>query len=414
MFEHKNAYPVILVPGVPAYGDGTKLNKVMPYFGTVSSSVSSTIKSLGMECYTPSFGPLSGIWDRACELYTQIKGGTVDYGAAHSEKYGTNRYGKTYKGFVPDWGNGEDKKVTLIAHGFGVPVARLLVYLMANGSKKEQRSGGKMSPLFEGGHPKAVHALVSLAGVNDGTTFFQALEYRMPGITKKLALAGFAAGDAASVIGSPIKFLKDRKPASPHGFAIDIKKKAVNKEAVDKYLSRTRDNIFWELSLDGMAEFNKCLKINPTTYYLAYTGEVTKDYMELLPQIDTGKYDTVVTLGKKKERRELVLPDLKAAGAMTPSAALMATFKNYLPDGPLVTEVMYPNDGFVNTNTSMAPSTEPVTGFSRASSCTPGTWYQMPIDNMNHLEYIGAFHRPDTYRDYIIDMMRVICNLETV
>ena len=42
----------------------------------------------GYEVYTLSVGPVSSNWDRAIEAYYQIKGGQVNYGVAHSEKYG--------------------------------------------------------------------------------------------------------------------------------------------------------------------------------------------------------------------------------------------------------------------------------------------------------------------------------------
>ena len=43
----------------------------------------------------------------AVELYYYIKGGTVDYGAAHAAKYGHERYGKTYEGVYKDWQPGQ-------------------------------------------------------------------------------------------------------------------------------------------------------------------------------------------------------------------------------------------------------------------------------------------------------------------
>jgi len=416
MFERTSNYPVILVPGVLGYGDDAFASKVLPYFGMTAGSVAKTAKSLGTECYTPTFGTLSGIWDRACELYAQIKGGTVDYGKAHSEKYGTKRYGKTFKGFCPDWGE-DGKKVTLIAHGFGAPVARLLVYLMANGSKKEQAAGGELSPLFEGGHPKAVHALVSIAGVNDGMTLCQALEYRIPGTTKALAAGAMAYSQAFSLL--HYGFLKNRAPSTPYGNALTpdlsaegglLNKIKLNTSALDAYLAHTRDNIFWELSLDGMEEFNKCVSINPDTYYFAYTGEVTRDYGELLPDKKVlGKHDTVM-VARDTTKKSIVLPKL-AAGITAPTSALISTFKNYIAGAPLVTEEMAPNDGLVNTNTSMAPSTEPSTEFSSVYECEPGIWYQMPIEDKNHLRFLGLGVRPDTYRNEVYDLLEGICNL---
>ena len=45
-------------------------------------------------------------YDRAVELYYYIKGGTVDYGL-HAERYGHERYGKTYEGVYKDWQPGQ-------------------------------------------------------------------------------------------------------------------------------------------------------------------------------------------------------------------------------------------------------------------------------------------------------------------
>ena len=418
MFEPNTNYPVVLVPGVLGYGDQSFATKVLPYFGMTAGSVEKTIKSLNMDCFTATFGALSGIWDRACELYAQIKGGTVDYGKAHSEKYGTSRFGRTYEGFCPNFGEGEDNKVTLIAHGFGVPVARLLIYLMANGSKKEQAAGGKdMSDLFAGGHTTAVHALVSLAGINDGTTFLQALEYRLPGTYRALTIGGLAYSQIDSLLHGGI--LKNHSVTSRHGnlLKLDFQKAGsfkdklgLNESAVDGYLANTRDNLFWELTTDGMAEFNKCVRINPETYYIAYTGEVTRDYGELLPERKVlGKHDTVM-VARDTSRPSFVLPD-RSAGLLAPAAALMCTFKNYLPDAPLVTPAMAPNDGMVNTDFSLAPTTEEALGFQSAEACEPGVWYQMPVEAKNHLRFLGLGVRPDTYRNEIYDMMAIIAKL---
>ena len=43
------------------------------------------LKRNGYTVHTAAVGPVSSNWDRACELYAQINGGTVDYGAAHAE-----------------------------------------------------------------------------------------------------------------------------------------------------------------------------------------------------------------------------------------------------------------------------------------------------------------------------------------
>ncbi|EKM61368.1 uncharacterized protein PHACADRAFT_134939 [Phanerochaete carnosa HHB-10118-sp] len=51
-----------------------------------------------------SIGPVSSLHDRACELYYALKGGTVDYGAAHARANGHARYGRHHHvGLYPEW-----------------------------------------------------------------------------------------------------------------------------------------------------------------------------------------------------------------------------------------------------------------------------------------------------------------------
>ncbi len=391
MIDKKSSYPVILVPGILGYGDDALLSKVLPYFGTMSASASKTIRSLGVDAFTASFTATAGVWERTCELYAQIAGGTVDYGAAYSKRTGKPRYGKTYNGFVPNWGKTDEyekyQKVTLVAHAFGAPVARMLAYLMAFGSQKEQAAGGDVSPLFLGGNGKSVHAVVTLAGNNDGTTLIQALEDRKPGATKKIATLLF-------------------KKTGEYFTEADV----------DEYLEKSRTNLFYEMGLDGMADLNKRLEVNPDTYYFSYSAEATRDYGKLIPQRKIRKYENPFTSKSyqraQKNRPELTLPDLKHGGlAVAPTAALIGTYKNYLADAPLVTPVMHPNDGLINTDNTLAPSTEPVRAYRSVNDCYPGEWYQMPIWEGNSLGYLGVLQRPDKYRDFYIDLMKIICNL---
>ena len=384
MIEKATSYPVILVPSVFGWGDDNKLSKVCPYFGTMSASVEKTLKSIDVPCYTASFDPTSGVWARACELYAQIAGGKVDYGKAYSEKNGTPRYGDTYEGFVKNWDN---TKVTLIAHGFGAPVARLLTYLLTYGSEKEQAAGEDLSPLFAGGKGKAVHAVVTLAGNNDGTTLVQALEDRLPGSTKKLASLLFK-----------------------------MKGWDGDEEEIDTYLTKKRGNVFYELGLDGMADFNKRIEISPDVYYLSYSAEATRDYGNLLPDRKIRKYENPFTSKSyrraKENKLELTLPDLKEGGLpVALTAALIGTYKNYLADAPLATPVLHANDGFVNTDNTLAPSTESARAYKSVETAYPGEWNQMPIWGGNSLGYIGFFQRPDKFRNFYIDMMKIVCNL---
>ena len=68
----------------------------------------------GYEAYEASISAFSSNYDRAVELYYYIKGGRVDYGAAHAARYGHKRYGKTYEGVYKDWKPG--RKNIIVGH----------------------------------------------------------------------------------------------------------------------------------------------------------------------------------------------------------------------------------------------------------------------------------------------------------
>lgn len=57
----------------------------------------------GYQAYTVAVGTFSSNYNRAAELYAYIKGGSVDYCAAHAKEHGHDRYGRTYPDVYPQW-----------------------------------------------------------------------------------------------------------------------------------------------------------------------------------------------------------------------------------------------------------------------------------------------------------------------
>ncbi len=389
MFEHKNLYPVVLVPGVVGYSEDTLPGKILPCFGTTATSVSKVIKSMGMDCHTASFGLVSGIWDRTCELYAQIFGGRVDYGEAHSKKFDHDRFGKTYPGMI----GVKPEKINLIAYGFGAPVARLFIDLLCNGSQEEINATDpdELSGLFKGENRGFVHSLVTVAGVNSGITLPLALETKIPNARKLYV-------EAAAVAESIVAHMNYIDPYyekhgitfTQHGFAFNYndKEHLVDEESLNNYLSKTDDNILYEISPDGMDKFNRNMSAAEDTYYISFAGSVTKNLF-----------------GK------ITIPTLKA-GICAPLALLISTFENYLPEYPTVTENTHENDGFVNTDSSLPPISEHSAAFKSADRCVPGVWYMMPVSERNHLSFAGLFNRPDKYRNEVYELVKLICNLE--
>ena len=70
-----NHYPIVLVHGLFGWG-GREIAGLNYWGGT--SSLRDILNNAGYEVYTPSIGPVASNWDRACELYAYLVGGTVD------------------------------------------------------------------------------------------------------------------------------------------------------------------------------------------------------------------------------------------------------------------------------------------------------------------------------------------------
>ena len=123
---------------------------MMPYWGMFTGDLMKYLRSQGFSCYAASVSPEGSAWDRACELYAQLTGTVTDYGKAHSEQYGHERFGPDFTGIplIPDWDNG--KKLVLLGHSFGGATIRLFSEILADGDQAEREvaAPGDLSPFF--------------------------------------------------------------------------------------------------------------------------------------------------------------------------------------------------------------------------------------------------------------------------
>jgi len=222
----RTQYPIVLVHGFIGWGrdefgvGGTRLY----YWGHCSGDLEAVMKSRGFDVYTASVSPLGSAWDRACELYAQIKGGTyvagqgtkddvnyvptsgfyVDYGARHALGV-TNRAASSLTEYVssegrvvnrgthsrfgnshlaPQYGmknsNGEYfvvkhpnfpiEPIHLVVHSYGGQTARVFMEIMKNGSPNGNEGNTiAQSPYFAGGKTKFVRSLTTIATPHNGT-----------------------------------------------------------------------------------------------------------------------------------------------------------------------------------------------------------------------------------------------------
>ena len=85
----KTDYPFIYVHGMYGWGEDAEKEITRPYWGTQpENNIIPYLRSLGYTVYNPSVSGFSSAWDRACELFAQLTGSVVDYGAAHSKECG--------------------------------------------------------------------------------------------------------------------------------------------------------------------------------------------------------------------------------------------------------------------------------------------------------------------------------------
>ncbi|TYZ68963.1 hypothetical protein PybrP1_000167, partial [[Pythium] brassicae (nom. inval.)] len=232
----------------------------------------------GYTVYTAAVGPFSSNWDRACELYAQIKGGQVDYGTKHAAKHGHTRTGRTYAGLYPEWGNvvnGKVNKVHLIGHSMGGQTIRMLTQLLNKGSAGAPVvEDASSSALFAGGKDW-VHSITTISTSNQGTTFANGISEI--GDSVKNLLVGVLS--VLNVGGSTAQMLYDAKLDQ---WGITAKRSG---ESLGDYMERVfsspifkpgfKDVSLWSLSTPGATEENTWVKTLPNVYYYSYATSDT-------------------------------------------------------------------------------------------------------------------------------------------
>lgn len=221
--KFKTNYPFVMVHGMLGFGKGVILNDyLLPYWGMLSGDLTTYLKGEGFEVYNPGVGPVSSAWDRACELYAQLVGGTVDYGKAHSEKYGHKRFGRTYsKPVFEGWG--AQKKVNLVGHSHGAATIRLLATLMYSFKKPVD----------------TIEKMTTYIANFTGGTLAKFWDFQM----EQWNLNGFEDGKST--------------------------KSPINKD-IQKDVIASKDTVYYDVSLMGAKEVNEKIECVDSIYYFSF------------------------------------------------------------------------------------------------------------------------------------------------
>jgi len=361
-----NDDPLVLVHGFIGWGRDELLG--FKYWGGFGD-VQQTLTDHGYRTYTGVVGPFSSNWDRACELYAQIKGGTVDYGQAHSDAYGHARYGRTFPGLYPDWGTpdarGRPRKIHLIGHSQGGQTIRVLTALLEQGDPAELAATplAERSPLFGGGKVW-VRSVTTLATPHDGTSLATGIDRLLP--FARNALLGIAALTGIEPDRLPYDAKLDHwglRRAPDESFMAYLRR--VERSPI----WRSPDISAWDLSPDGARELNRRFPARPAVYYFSWGAAATTPIWPLGHQVP--------------------LPTLQPQ--LWGTALFIGAYTRDLPGQVVIDARWWQNDGVVNTRSMAGPTLDsPDRIVAGAGPPQPGVWnHQGTLAGWDHLDLVG-------------------------
>jgi len=376
----QNNYPLILVHGFAGWGPGEMLG--YRYWGGFGD-IEGDLNAQGYRVMTAVVGPVSSNWDRACELFAYIRGGRVDYGAAHSDTHGHARFGRSFPGLYPEWGErdsaGAVQKVHLLAHSMGGQTVRVLVQLLETGSSSELTAGGETSMLFQGGHDW-VRSVTTLSTPHDGTSLADGVNGMVPFAQQLVAGAAALSGLTGENILYDWKLDQwglVRRPGEAYA--------AYNQRVFASNLWKdSRDLSAWDLSPRGACELNQWVRAQPQVYYFSLSTEAT--YGSWL----TGYH----------------YPEWSMNPLLSAFAVYMGHATSNQPGGVVVDSSWWPNDGVVNTRSMAGPtcnSQDRIVSYDGAPQA--GIWNDLGVWNSwDHMDIVGhtfSYQVYDLYRGLV-------------
>ncbi len=387
----KNDEPFVFVHGLNGWGGAEDINGLIPYWGATTGDLMAFLQGEGYECYSASVGPLSSAWDRACELYAQLAGTTVDYGVAHSEKYNHDRFGRTYyDALVPDWGeldkDGKIQQIHLIGHSFGGTTVRMLIQLLEEGSAEEMAAtpSNEISGLFTGGKGDWVKSATTICTPHNSATVYYPLKALGLDVLVQFVSYLYAAVMGRSFLnGGMVDFHLEQFGLTdvPGGEKADNFFVAMN-----RVLENREDSCQYDLIPAGAQKLNEQIDINENIYYFSYPFSTTKKIPGVAAEVPSISTNPVIFL----------------------TSLVMGIFQFKDPTtGAVYDEKWLANDALVNTESAKYPFDEPHKDFDSAN-IEKGVWNVMPVEEGDHGTAIGLFADKEKTQSFYIELCEML------
>ena len=356
----QNNYPVVFIHGFMGWGPDEMGN--YSYWGGNKNYIDS-LRSEGHKIIEVSVGPISSNWDRAIEVFYQLKGGQVDYGFYHSQKNKIIQKPKEkrYIGLYPGWN--QNFPVHIIGHSMGGQTARMLTYLLSqeiyqDSVKKEE------SILLGESHTAWIKSITTISTPHDGTTLEHIITSAIPFVQYFAGIAGLFGNNYFDFDLEQFGFKKS-KNESWLGFINRLNKNAITK---------TKNFSSYDLSLNGARDFNGYSQVSPEVYYFSFVTSTTK--------VD--------------EKTGFHIPFEYTPLLNKARAKMIGSRSGYWLDGTQTDSLWYENDGVVNSISMFGPTTgangpDPIVEYDPDELLITGQWYWTKINQMDHWSVIGHF-----------------------
>lgn len=352
---------LIFVHGLSGWGRYDEAYEKMPYWGMRNGDLMTFLRQEGYDCCAASVAPTGSAWDRACELYAQLAGTRVDYGEAHSERCGHERFGRDFSSdpLIPEWN--DETRLVLLGHSFGGATVRLFSEMMAHGdaAERERTDQDTLSPLFRGGMENRLHSIVTLSSPMNGTTAYDLFED--PSFHPETVRVPFWSRILARMM------------------AMGTRRKQQGTDPTDW--------AGYDMHVDRAMELNRLMQNLPGVYYFSVPCSCTH----------------VTEDGTWK-------PDRGMEPLFVMRACQIGSYRGRTRGGMEIGEYWRENDGLVNTCSASWPLGSSHRELDR-KHIEPGIWNVFPVFRGDHMALQGGLLHKREIRAFYLELLEMICAL---